>query len=656
MPAVPTTTVNLSTENFLNANFDFSVTFDNTSATNTDTGYGPFFDLTVPEAIDFNPASASLLGEPITAITLIATWDATQGRWENGSGNPVTAHPLNGGSTILALPTGTVDGDAWYQVVLPFGSYAATQPAITVDFQGNQLDSGLGATVGAGLSITARGGFQYGTDAIDNPSTDPPIQQAAAATSTITPVALSLAKISNAAELESVSGENFPITYTVTVNVAQGETINNLVLRDVLPDNLAYVNGSFRVVQGTNPTTTELPTAGSAQNSPNNDFQLTFSSITGGANHVGVVIEYQAFIPQLNAGGSDAINPAQGDNDGLFALNESRVTGTYQGTPVSDGLINGLFDAPSSPTDQPTDARLEVDAIAIQKGVSVVGGGGVVPNANLEYTLDFQISDYFNFNNIVITDVLSDGQRLDSTPTLVITGNNGTTITVPVNFTPGTNFTETISSPGTGNSTLVFNVSALLNSAIGSGILKGNEGFGSGTTGKIVYQTNILEEFTDTFPSGDPSVDVGDILTSQVSITGDIVDDLGNATGFSEAEDSNTQVEVDPLNPVDISVYAIDGVTLNPGDPARISPGGTITYRLRTQLSSLDIENLKITDYLPLPVTNVTEVTVGAIAGTGTPAAGDVNFGPDYNLGLYTFTKESRKNKLCDQKSRNVTR
>ncbi|MCB1804118.1 MAG: hypothetical protein KDJ99_02875, partial [Candidatus Competibacteraceae bacterium] len=56
--------------------------------------------------------------------------------------------------------------------------------------------------------------------------------------------------------------------------------------------------------------------------------------------------------------------------------------------------------------------ELEDQAIAIQKSVGVVGGGEPRPGAILQYTLTFQVSDYFAFDDVFISDVLSDGQRL----------------------------------------------------------------------------------------------------------------------------------------------------------------------------------------------------------------------------------------------------
>lgn len=58
----------------------------------------------------------------------------------------------------------------------------------------------------------------------------------------------------------------------------------------------------------------------------------------------------------------------------------------------------------------------DAKSIAIQKSVAVVtdtGAAGVSPGDVLEYTLKFQVSDYFAVGDLDLTDILSDGQRLD---------------------------------------------------------------------------------------------------------------------------------------------------------------------------------------------------------------------------------------------------
>ena len=47
---------------------------------------------------------------------------------------------------------------------------------------------------------------------------------------------------------------------------------------------------------------------------------------------------------------------------------------------------------------------------------------------------------------------------------------------------------------------------------------------GGGTTITIVYRAIIQDDYAATFPSGDPSVDEGDMLANTVEIEGDLLE------------------------------------------------------------------------------------------------------------------------------------
>jgi hypothetical protein len=129
------------------------------------------------------------------------------------------------------------------------------------------------------------------------------------------------------------------------------------------------------------------------------------------------------------------------------------------------------------------------------------------------------------------------------------------------------------------------------------------------TTGTITFYTQILENFTDTYPSGDPSVDQGDTLGNSVSIVGDLltVTDAATPTGENEADGSGASVSI-PYGEISKAIYAINGST-SFSPPVSVSPGDAITYRVTYTLPTSDFEALALTDYLPLPVFDSTTVT-----------------------------------------------
>jgi hypothetical protein len=60
-------------------------------------------------------------------------------------------------------------GDSLVVLTLPFGSFAPAQPSATVN-----LSLGLSdlADVGAPLDIAAKGGFEFGNDPLNNPTSE----------------------------------------------------------------------------------------------------------------------------------------------------------------------------------------------------------------------------------------------------------------------------------------------------------------------------------------------------------------------------------------------------------------------------------------------------------------------------------------------------
>ncbi|HIK30019.1 MAG TPA: isopeptide-forming domain-containing fimbrial protein, partial [Oscillatoriales cyanobacterium M4454_W2019_049] len=619
MTATPITTINLPAEEFINETFNFSVTFDNNG---TSEGYGPFFDMVVPGEI--NVGTASYLGAAVNTIE----YTRTATGWVDSGGAAVTEHPYG---AAFSLPTADT-GDKWYVVELPFGSFTTEQPTADIQFSGNTLNKTDGARVGVGLNISSTGGFRYGNDPLDNPTTDPPVT-GSLTSQTITPKVLELTKDANAPEEETATGENFARTYTLTVNIANGETISNLEVKDFLPNNLVYVPGTLAIA-GATADSIALPTAGAPAN--NNQLSITLDPVTGTTSDSDVVITYQAYAPQFDANNASVIDPASGDD--RLALNESQVTGTYDGNPVSDATTDAV-----GAEDDPADYKLNLRSIAIQKGVEVVGGDDAKPGERLRYTLNFQVSDYFSFDNIVIDDVFSDGQRFDSSfaPTLTISGNNGITGSTSFgNFTGNVNnsfslddLTGNVATGTDGSTALNFNISQRLidGSVDADGILVGDfvdatrEG---GTTATLVYQTIIQDNFTNLHNTGgytgDASVDLADVLTNDVTIGGTVV-----GSGQLEEDTSASEIQI-PEPTASKEIYAIDGDTSFTN--VTIAPGQTITYRLKLELPSADTENLVLTDFLPLPVFESTELMGSIGAFSGIPTAGTMTFGPDHTL------------------------
>lgn len=603
---IPTASLNVPAEGFVGEPQSFTVSFDNTSP--TDPGYGPYVDLVLPATgadgagvgVDDGIAfvAATYLGVPVNSTVLTC---------------PIASHPYTG------LPVACTAGDQLVVLELPFGSFTNDQPPAVIDVSVNLSNL---ADVGTPLPITATGWFRYGADPLDNPGTDPPIS-GATATSNFTPTLLELTKTYIGPEDETATGPNYPRQYTLTVDIADGQTITDLDITDFLPDNLAFLS-----IISTSPggaVVLQTPTVGAPAVPPDNDLVVRFASVTGSLGASDAVVTFEYYVPEFDAAAARIIDDDTGDD--VLSLNNASAEGDW--TPIDNR------DAPAHPVvDEAGPEHILTDkSVAIQKGVSIIGDVGPTgpsPGDLLEYTLEFQISDFFAFQNLRIeNDVLSDGQRVDGsfTPTLSVTEDGATSSGV---FDVA-NYSVVVDSPGTGSSTLFFDISgelitrSLSGQLIGGLVPDGGPANDGATTGTIVYRAIIQDAYSDTFPSGSPSLDNGDELSNAVVIDGDVLDNVTlTPTGFSEADDSSAGLTI-VGGQVFKSIYARNGVI---GPVTQLAPGDTITYRIQFDLPTGDVESLLFQDYLPLPVLYATEVTafIDTISAAA-PPAGSAKFG-----------------------------
>jgi hypothetical protein len=226
---VPSVSIAAPPEVFIGEAFNVKVAFDNTHA--SDAGYGPFVDVLLPrngtdgsagagvDGLSLIGTTGSYLGVPIATTILVFP---NQG---GGVGSVVHPYAVDASNQPLIV-TGNA-GDQLLVFQLPFGSFTSSQPAATIDF--NVQLSNL-ADRSTPLNIRARGGFQYGGTALNDPSTDPTILSQPASTantwvpsSNVTPILVALKKIYIGPEDETATGPNFPRQYRLDVNIANGQ-------------------------------------------------------------------------------------------------------------------------------------------------------------------------------------------------------------------------------------------------------------------------------------------------------------------------------------------------------------------------------------------------------------------------------------------------
>lgn len=243
-----------------------TVTFDNVpdAAAGSNVGFAPYVDLilpttgndgsgpgvTPPEANDgLTFEGATLLGQAVQSTEV--EFDA--------SGNAI--HPFARDATgalrvVHASDYGAQPGDTLVAMRLPFGSFSPDNPPAAID-----VSLGLSnlADINVPLSFSAVGGFAFGRDEFNNPTADPPVV-GATANGSINPTLFTIEKVSNLPEGETATGPSFPHQYTVTLDVAAGQTLTNLVIEDNLPDGVVIdgataAGATVEIVQAQNQVT-----------------------------------------------------------------------------------------------------------------------------------------------------------------------------------------------------------------------------------------------------------------------------------------------------------------------------------------------------------------------------------------------------------------
>lgn len=623
--ADPTVTnQNFPTSVMIGEDVDFQLLFTNPGSGSD--GYGPFVDMILPAGADgddglsFN--SATFLGTSLVT-TLIS----------GPVGGGMVDHPYAVDNTGAPLQITLAEGETLIVLQLPFGSFVQDQVALEIDVS---LSMSNLADASTPLDVQTRGGFQYGCDALDNPSTDPSDTSGTFTTEQVTPTVFQLTKTFLGGEDESVSGPNHPLQYQLDIDIAEGQNISNLIIEDVLPSSLHFLGVASTTPAAIAAASNNHP--GGVSAAPNNVIAYDFGTVTGTSALVDASLVLDFYIADEDASGAEVIPHATGDD--TVAVNDSQANGGWVPLDPRDGTVpvTVTSDDNTLGIDQ---HEIEQKTIATQKSLvnsNDIGGTGFTPGDQVTFTIEVQVSDYFGFDNIMINDVLSDGLRFDPsvTPTLTL-NQNGTSNTY--NFDPA--FYVVGGVAGDGSQPLNFDISAELNAEIGQTNLLGgcipDVGVGVGspvdcstyndgaTTMSVTYATTIQDAFDVTGP--DTSIDLGDRLNNNAVVSGEVLENEDLAlTGNTEDDDTTSGLRIAQstlsksiayINGCDPAGNIFGGGTCT--FPTEIAPGDIVTYVISQTLPSSDYEDLLIIDYLPLPVFQASSVNATPNASFSNP-------------------------------------
>ena len=682
--AVPAVALNVQPSVLLGQSFTFTVSFDNTS--DDTTGYGPFIDIaydaTGPDGAVSEPYDGLVVSTSVSYLgnTLPASYVHELTFDDNANGGLGIRHPFakdNSGNYVYVKTTdfGPVgrfqNGDKLLVVQLPFGSFTPEQPVAVAELTATV--SSL-ADVGSTLAISVRGGFMFGNDPLDNPTIDPTVF-GERADSDPYPVLtnLRLRKTYIGPENETATGPNFPRRYRLTVDVAEGQTMENLHVVDLIPNTEQFTgvitatraSGSGSITPVTVPSTS----------TPGGTLDYNFGTVVGTSSEADVVLEYEFFVPRIDSNGDPVLDAVTGDDRML--CNQAHAYGDWtpmdprdsQTRVAAEATVSGEWPNQIVTPDEDCEHQLEAQSIAVQKRVAIVNDvppSGLSPGDTLEYTLEFQVSDYFAFTQVRIDDVISDGQRWDTTftPTMTVTEHDTTLPALamnPGNYTVTPNYSDPPAAthlqnwPLDGTTAIQFRISDELvtrgtnPNLVGGGIHSDVTGLEpddnlqnnpplphSGTVGTIKFHTVVQDRYSDNFPSGNPSLNPRDGLDNSAEIYGELLAPADLSTlGTSETDDTGASLATASPQ-LAKSIYAINGSTSLP-NPLSVRPGDTITFRLEMPLVTGDVEVFKLSDFVPLPILDVGDPDADGSSGPAwskdssagsVPPSGQWKYGP----------------------------
>ena len=207
---------------FINESFNFQMVFKNLGDA---TGFQPYIQLIAPDELThFTVSYSNRKIVPIkVGVFNESTYDNTTGLY--------TLRDLFTKKEVHGPANST-----FYILQYPLGSFTVDAPDAVLN-----ITSGIGVLeIGKLLNFTVTPVFRYGNSPIDDPVNYPPIY-GETVTGWVNPVVVKIDKSSSLNEHETATGSNFPFSYSVNINIANGAKIENITITDVIPSDVMYL-------------------------------------------------------------------------------------------------------------------------------------------------------------------------------------------------------------------------------------------------------------------------------------------------------------------------------------------------------------------------------------------------------------------------------
>ena len=592
---------------FINESFNFQMVFKNLGDA---TGFQPYIQLIAPDELThFTVSYSNRKIVPIkVGIFNESTYDNTTGLYTLR--DPFTKKEVHGPAN-----------STFYILQYPLGSFTVDAPDAVLN-----ITSGIGVLkIGKLLNFTVTPVFRYGNSPIDDPVNYPPIY-GETVTGWVNPVVVKIDKSSSLNEHETATGSNFFHLAIVNINIANGAKIENITITDVIPSDVMYLGSPVlydskgRVIDS-GLYTIEEP----AGNKTGGKLILKLKEAVGDLSTTSITLKYKAYAPEFDNSTGDNITIINSETGGGVAA-ASTVDMNYT-------YVNDTYNASNS-------YSIYLKSLATQKYSEILTGSGqlhpVVPHNLIVYKIDFEISDYFAFDDLVVYDKF-DTHKVGSAqkflseyePVLSIYGK-----TYELNESY-----YSVVSLGDIDESVTFYISKFLKDNNISTSLKGGYYTNrSVNQGAMVGSLNFVAKVIIHYSNGS-SVVSNDLVINHVKTSATVLNTFNTVS-----DNSYTQLRV-PSVTLKKDIIAVNGEIINDTDFYKVYPGQNITFVLDIHFPTGSVNDFIVTDFLPIPLFNLkgfnlVNSTTGVIPKGGYWAyANDSGFLYDENTGKVIVPK-----------------
>ena len=553
---------------FINESFNFQMVFKNLGDA---TGFQPYVQLIAPE--DLTQFTVSFSNRNIVPIKVGVFDEST---YNNATGlytliDPFTKKEVHG-------PVNST----FYILQYPLGSFPVDAPDAVLNVTSSIGDLEIGKL----LNFTVTPVFRYGNGHIDDPVNYPPIY-GETVTGWVNPVVVKIDKDSNLHEDETATGSNFPFEYYVNINIANGAKIENITIADVLPSNIMYLgslvlyDSKGRIIDSSL-YTVEKPDG----NKTGGKIILKLKEATGDLSGTSLSLRYKAYAPEFDNSTDDNITIIDSET-GVSTVAKNTVNMDYT-------YANNTYDVSDS-------YNVYLKSLATQKYAEILstpidGTYTVVPHNSINYKVDFEISDYFAFDNLVIYDKF-DTHKVGSAQKF-LTENKPVLSVYGKTYELNESYYNVVSL-GSIDKSVTFYISKFLkDNNISTSLTGGYYTNRSINEGAMVGSLNFATKVIIYYSNGS-SVVSNDLVINHIKTSAAVLN-----TTNTVSDGSYTQLKV-PSVTLKKDIVAVNGEIISPADFYKVYPGQNITFALDIYFPTGSVHDFAVTDYLPIPLFNL---------------------------------------------------